>query len=163
MGEALLQRRLDERGVAAHVTSAGFLEAGVPATDAAVATMAAQGLDISEHRSRTVTETLVDEADLVITMARQHLIDLALMVPDALPRMYQLVDLVQRAEKYGPRQPGEPLAQWLAALGEGRSRADILAARLSDDVADPIGQSAGVYERTRRQLDDLLSRLAALL
>lgn len=163
MGEALLQRRLAERAVAAHVTSAGFLEAGAPATDPAIATMAAQGMDISEHRSRKITEALVDEADLVITMARQHLIDLALMVPGALPRMFQLVDLVQRAEQHGPRQPGETLAQWLAALGAGRSRADILAARMSDDVADPIGQSAVVYERTRKQLDDLFSRLAALL
>jgi protein-tyrosine phosphatase len=163
MAEALLQARLAERGTDVRVGSAGLLSGGSPPTEPAIEAMAKVGLDISGHVSRQVSPWLIDETDLVITMTRQHLIDLALMVPEALPRMFQLVDLVQRGEQHGPRQPGESLAEWLAAVGTGRGRADILAARMSDDVADPIGQSAGVYERTRRQLDDLFSRLATLL
>lgn len=163
MGEALFQRRLDERELAVHVGSAGFLPGGAPATETAIEVMAADGLDIAGHCSRQVSPYLVDEADLVVTMTRQHLIELTLMVPDALPRMFQLVDLVRRAEKFGPRRLDESLVAWLASVAEDRTRQSILAASLSDDVSDPIGQSAAVYERTRKQLDDLFTRLAAQL
>ena len=163
MGEALLQRWLDERGMAAEVTSAGFLPSGVPATSPAVLTMAARGLDIEGHRSREVSSQLLDQSDLVITMTRQHLIDLVLMEPSSLSRTFQLTDLVRRAEKVGPRRPETAFADWLELVGDGRTRQGILAASLSDDIADPIGQSAAAYERTAVQLDDLLGRLAALL
>jgi len=163
MAEALLRRRLEERGVAAQVASAGFLSGGAPATDLAVDAMAAEGLDISGHLSRVVTSDLVNQADLVVTMTRQHLIELTVMVPDAWPRMFQAVDLVRRAEKVGPRPAGEPFDRWLAEVGEGRTRSGILGATLSDDVADPVGQSAAVYGRTKSLLDDLSTRLAALV
>jgi protein-tyrosine phosphatase len=163
MGEALLRRRLEERGVAAQVTSAGFLTGGAPATVPAVDVMAGEGLDISAHRSRQLTTYLVDEAELVVTMTRQHLIELTLMEPDGWPRMFQIVDLVRRAEEAGPRSPGVPFAQWLAVVGEGRNRSGLLAASLGDDIDDPVGQSAAVYQRTKKQLDDLLTRLAALV
>jgi protein-tyrosine phosphatase len=163
MGEALLQRRLDERGVDAAVTSAGLLPGGSPATELAIETMAGGGLDISAHLSRQVTPYLIDEADLVVAMARQHLIEVTLMAPDAWPRMFQAVDLVRRAEGVGPRPEDQSFADWLAAIGEGRTRSGILGASLSDDVADPVGQSAAVYNRTKELLDDLMTRLAAVV
>ncbi len=163
MGEALLQRRLDERGAAALVGSAGFLSGGAPPTEPAIEAMAAEGLDISEHRSRQLTPDLVEEADLVVTMTRQHLVELTLMVPDAWPRMFQARDLVRRAELAGRRPPEQPFADWLAAVGEGRTRAGILSASLSDDVADPVGLPDSAYDATKQLLDDLLTRLAALV
>jgi hypothetical protein len=51
----------------------------------------------------------------------------------------------------------------LENVGDGRTRSGILAASLSDDIADPIGQSDAVYERTRDELDELLTCLAELL
>jgi protein-tyrosine phosphatase len=161
MAEALLRRRLVGRSVG--VDSAGLLPGGAAATDLAVATLAADGLDIAGHRSRQVSPYLLDEADLIIGMTRQHVIELTVMAPDAWPRIFQLVDLVRRAEAVGRRRPDQPLAEWLAAVGEGRTRSGLLAASLNDDIADPVGQSAAVYERTKKQLDDLVSRLAVLL
>ncbi len=114
MGEALLRRRLDERGIDAVVTSAGLLRGGAPATEAAVEAMAAEGLDISGHRSRQVTPELIAEADLVVAMARQHLIEMTLMAPDAWPRMFQAVDLVRRGEEAGRRPEEQSFADWLA-------------------------------------------------
>jgi protein-tyrosine-phosphatase len=163
MGEALLRRRLDERGIDAVVTSAGLLRGGAAATEAAVEAMAAEGLDISGHRSRQVTPELIAEADLVVAMARQHLIEMTLRAPDAWPRMFQAVDLVRRGEEAGRRPEEQSFADWLAALGEGRTPSDVLAASLRDDVADPVGQSAAVYRRTKVLLDDLMTRLAALV
>ncbi len=163
MAEVLFRRRLEERGVAAQVSSAGLMSGGAPATEPAVAAMAAEGLDLSGHLSRQATTYLLDKSDLVVTMTRHHLIELTLMAPDGWPRIFQLVDLVRRAEQVGPRPPWQPFAEWLALVAEGRTRAGILSASLSDDVADPIGQSAAVYDRTKKQLDNLLSRLAVLV
>ena len=163
MAEALFQRRLDQRGVLAVVSSAGLLEGGAPATRPAVEVMADVGLDISQHRSRQVEKDLVQSADLVVTMARQHLIELTLMVPDAWPRMFQIRDLLRRAEQVGPRPPGQPLPEWLAVVGEGRTRSGLLATNLSDDVDDPIGQPVAAYQRTRQELDELFGGLARLL
>ncbi|MDQ1428912.1 MAG: protein-tyrosine phosphatase [Acidimicrobiaceae bacterium] len=163
MGEALLKRRLGERGIDSRVKSAGLMPGGSPATDPAIEVMAAVGLDISRHRSRQITEAVVGLADLVVTMTRQHLIELTLMAPDAWPRMFQIRDLVRRAQPVGPRPPEQSFEEWLEKVGDGRTRSGILAASLSDDIADPIGQSDAVYERTRDELDELLTRLAELL
>jgi protein-tyrosine-phosphatase len=163
MGQALLQRRLDERAIAAKVHSAGFLSGGSPATVPAVDAMAAEGLDISDHLSRQLTRYLIEEADLVVTMTRQHLVELTLMAPDHWPRAFQVRDLVRRAEQVGPRAPDESFADWLAALGAGRTRSGLLSASLSDDVDDPVGQPAAAYDRTKKLLDDLFTRLSDLV
>jgi protein-tyrosine phosphatase len=163
MGEALLQARLEERGTDAVVASAGFLEGGVPPTEEVIDTMAAMGLDVSAHLSHQVTPELLDAADLIVAMTRQHVIDATLMAPDAWTRIFQLTDLVRRAEAVGPWPPQQPWSEWLDAVGEGRTRTGILSASLSDDIADPIGQSAAVHTASRLLLDDLFTRLADLL
>jgi len=163
MGEVLLRRRLEDRAIEARVRSAGLMAGGSPATEAAVEVMAEVGLDLAGHRSRQITRSVVEMADLVVTMTRQHLIELTLMAPDAWPRIFQIRDLVGRAEAVGRRPADMTIGDWLLKVGEGRTRAGILAASLSDDITDPIGQSMSVYERTRDDLDDLLTRLADLL
>ena len=75
MAEAFLRRRLAERGVDAHIHSAGLRIEGEPASAHGVSVLADRGLDISTHRSRVVERTLIERADLVIAMAREHLIE----------------------------------------------------------------------------------------
>jgi protein-tyrosine-phosphatase len=160
MAEALLRRRLDERGVAVRLGSAGFLQAGWPATDAALAVMADIGLDLTGHRSRVVTADMLEHADLVVAMTRQHAIDLALLAPDAARRVFQFRDLVRRAERRSRRLVEEPLRQWVLTLDAGTRPATLLALDLHDDIADPVGLPRAAYERTRQTLDHLCTRLA---
>jgi protein-tyrosine-phosphatase len=74
LAEALLARALKERGIkAVTVTSAGTgAWDGVPASEGAYLVGLEQGLDLSEHRARLLTRELVEEADLILTMARHH-------------------------------------------------------------------------------------------
>src|SRR5713101_1781338 len=116
MAAAVLQRRLDERGIEARVHSAGLLEGGRPATADAQAVVATAGLDISGHRSRQVTAGMVARADVVIAMARLHARLLAVEVLSARDRIFTLKELVTRAERAGGRPPGQPMAAWLACL-----------------------------------------------
>jgi protein-tyrosine-phosphatase len=72
MAEALLRSALHGRGVDATVSSAGLFRGGVPASPGSVRAMARRGLDLGEHRSRTLTGDLLEGADLVLGMARLH-------------------------------------------------------------------------------------------
>ncbi len=163
MAEAFLDRQLEQRGVKARVSSAGFLESGLPAMEYAVATMADDGFDISGHRSRQLTPALVEAADLVVAMSRQHVIELAVMVPDAWPRLHRAWDLVRMAETTGPRAEYLDFGIWLDQVGAARTRSSLMSASLADDVADPVGQPRPAYDRTKVILNDLMTRLAALI
>jgi protein-tyrosine phosphatase len=145
------------------VSSAGVLDAGRPASAHSVDILAGRGLDLSTHRSTTVTRELIRAADLVVTMAREHVRHAVVLVPEAWPRTFTLKSLVIRGEKVGPRQPGEEIERWLARVHDGRTRAELLGSSLEHDVADPIGQPRGAYNRMVGELDDLVERLVTLL
>ena len=74
LGEALLRRALTERGLpTVEVTSAGTgAWDGAPASEGAYLVALERGLDLSGHRARLLTRELVEQADLVLTMARHH-------------------------------------------------------------------------------------------
>jgi protein-tyrosine-phosphatase len=46
---------------------------GSPASDAAILVGVERGLDLSEHRSRRLTEEILAESDLVLVMSPEHL------------------------------------------------------------------------------------------
>jgi protein-tyrosine phosphatase len=163
MAEVLLRRRLAERNVTASVDSAGFLGAGHPAVDEAIEAAAAMGLNLVGRYSQTVTPELIAAADLIIAMERQHVVELAALAQSAWPRVFQLRDLVRRAETAGRRARDEPFAAWLAELGAARTTATVLTAPLSDDIDDPMGGPRSGYDRTWQLLDELLTRLAGLI
>ena len=74
LAEALLVRALQGRGVeGVAVTSAGTgAWDGAPASEGAYLVGLERGLDLSGHRARLLTRDLVDQADLILTMARHH-------------------------------------------------------------------------------------------
>jgi len=74
LAEALLRRTLEQRSVdGVSVTSAGTgAWDGAPASEGAYLVGLERGLDLSGHRARLLTRELVEEADLILTMARHH-------------------------------------------------------------------------------------------
>lgn len=74
LAAALLQRALAERGIEGiGVWSAGTgAWDGAPVSEGAYLVGLERGLDLSGHRARLLTRELVEEADLVLTMARHH-------------------------------------------------------------------------------------------
>jgi protein-tyrosine-phosphatase len=163
MAEALLRRQLAEQGVTAAVSSAGFLPGGWPAMEPAVSVMADLGLDLSGHRSRTVSQEMVEASDLVVGMTRQHVVELALLAPTARERLFQFRDLVRRAETQGRRPTDQALGRWVRTIGGPGGGSRLLGSALEDDIPDPVGQPRAAYERTGRVLNDLSRRLAELI
>jgi protein-tyrosine phosphatase len=56
------------------VASAGFGADGRPAIHEVVELLATRGIDVSQHRSRTISRELVLGADLVLTAERTHVL-----------------------------------------------------------------------------------------
>jgi len=145
------------------VVSAGLLESGHPVSPEVVQAMVPFGVELAGHRSTQLTATAVDGADLILGMERRHGREAVVLVPTAWTRTFTLKELVRRGEKVGPRRSGQPLAGWLAAVGDGRERTDLVGRSPEDDVADPLGGDRSAYRATATELADLVRRLARLL
>jgi len=162
VAEALLRRRLSGLGVAARVKSAGLLESGNPASAEGIDVLAGRGLDMTAHRSATVSAAILREADLVLGMAREHVREAVVVAPELWPRTFTLKELVRRGAAIGPRKEGESLEAWLSRAHMGRTTASLMGVAPDDDVADPIGQPRAAYERMVDELDGLVDRLVTL-
>ena len=142
--------------------SAGLLDDGRPAHTSSIDVLAGRGLDITAHRSRRLTADVVRAADLVLGMAREHVREAVVMVPDGLPQGRS----PSRSWCAGARRsgPGWPTRAWPTGWPgptPGARRPTCWATPTTDDVADPIGLPRSAYERMVAELDDLLDRLVA--
>lgn len=73
LAASLLERALKEHGLEVTVTSAGTgAWDGAPASEGAYLIGLEHGLDLSAHRARLLSRELVEQADLILTMARHH-------------------------------------------------------------------------------------------
>ena len=163
MAQAMLAQELAARGQPDRVTSAGVAGgrgACVPGEVAAV--LAGYGLDVSGHRSTVMTAGGLARADLILTMAREHLRHAVVLEPLIWPRAFTLLELARRGGQAGSRGPGESLAGWLARVHAGRSRMALLGDDQADDVADPIGGRRSDYERAAAQISRAVGAVAGL-
>jgi protein-tyrosine phosphatase len=136
-----------------------LLQGGSPASEHSVELLRGRGLDLSGHRSQTITPELLRAATLIIGMAREHVREAVVQAPDVFPRTFTLKELVRRAEAAGPREADEPLEQWLMRVHGGRTSRDLMGISTEDDVKDPIGRPSGAYVTMVAELDDLIGRL----
>lgn len=161
MAEAMLRQRLEARGVSARIHSAGLLLDLEPAHPYAIDTLSPSGLDLTAHRSCIISSDILEPADLIIGMEQRHIREVLVVEPDAFSRAYTLPELVQRAEAVGPRTTPD-FAAWLAEVGAGRKRLDLLRKDRALEVPDPIGGSKRQFRRTAEVLSALLDRLVEL-
>jgi protein-tyrosine phosphatase len=159
---AFLRRRLEGESPGVEVDSAGLLDEGRPASREAVVTARDYGVDLSAHVSRRMTSQLLAESDLVLGMGVEHVREAVALLPDVLPRAFTLKELVDRAERVGPRASGEQLSDWLARVDTGRDVAELLRIAGDLDVADPTGGPPAGYRALAEELDSVLRRLVQL-
>ena len=73
LAEAIMRRAAQDRGLDLAVESAGTgAWEGAPASEGAYLIALERGLDLSSHRARLLTRDMVENADLILTMARHH-------------------------------------------------------------------------------------------
>ncbi len=164
MAAALFARETAGSAESVETSSAGILLGGGAAPGEVVEVMGTYGIDLSYHRSRTMTAEAVADADLLVGMGRRHVREAVLLDPGSWPRAFTLKSLVQRGrEAWGPAAPGSDLASWLDAVHDGRTRTELAHRSTVDEVADPYGGPLSGYRATARELSELTSELADLL
>ena len=158
-----MRHRLAKAGIDATVHSAGLLEGGNPASAHGVDVLSERGIDLSRHRSRTMTAGLLLGADLNLAMAREHVREAVVTVPPVFPRTFTLKELVRRGREVGPRRAAQPLDRWLSLVHAGRTAGGLMGRSVEDDVAVPIGMPRSAYERMVADLEILIDDLFRLV
>jgi protein-tyrosine phosphatase len=163
MGAALLQSHLAAAGLSAQVSSAGTLRTGLAVDPDAVKAASEWGVDISGHVPRLVSRAIVDDegADLIVTMARRHLREVAVMSRNVFARTFTARELGRRLTDFG----GTPadLPSLLAAIGGDRRPSQMMTDDLLDDIPDPYGTGLANVRHTATELDQLAQLFARRL
>ena len=180
MAEALFRARLEEGyphlAGEVEVLSAGIAAMeGSPASSHAVRAMDLWGLDLERHRARPFTLYLAREADLVVAMAREHLLALERIFPPALARATTLRsvsafrdailgrlgrDTATTAQDVARRLEG--MMEVLSTVGEEAGFSAEMG-HGSSDIMDPIGGSFSTYLEVAEQIDNSVVDLALCL
>ena len=192
LAEQLLRAGFTARGIDVTVTSAGTgAVAGSPMTPEAAALSMHYGGLPAGHRATELTETLVANADLVLTATRDHRHAVAKLHPRAARYTYTLAQFARIISGLSPTEPGvtrrDPFA--LTPLdtdteGDDHGAFDPLHRRLStlldevaasrgtalppvhpeaDDIEDPYRRSPEVYDRVGALVDSSVQTIAAFL
>jgi protein-tyrosine phosphatase len=148
-----LRQQLGGAGSEVTVHSAGTVEVGVGTPRALLVEGRALGIDLADHLPRMIDPDMIQAADLVVSLTRQHLRETVIAVPSSFPRTFTLREIVRRGVHTGPRGAAEDLGAWLTRLHDGRRRTDLMGASPDDDIVDPLGGTPDDY---RQMLTDVL-------
>lgn len=146
-------------GIAVRVSSLGTLEdVGEPALADAVELGAEAGLDLGEHRSRTLRGQDLSAADLVVGFERNHVA--SAVVDASAPRektfgAYELVELLARIESREGLSPTERARDAIARAGLARSESK----RAFRELPDPVGRGRTVAAETAQVVGDQVARI----
>lgn len=173
MAEALFQERLlrDYPQLApfvlAHSAGTAAVE-GNPASSLAVQAMDLWGLDLEGHRAAELTRGLLRAADLVVALAREHLLAIERLYPKALAKSVTLkyVATVEKElldklgeepvldEEEARRRMGRALEMLREYSPQDGFLADVESS--ASDIIDPIGGSLSVYLGVAEDIDKAL-------
>jgi protein-tyrosine phosphatase len=163
MAAALGTRLVHERGIRVEIASAGLLPGGVPAAKGAARALRRLGLDLSGHRSRTVDPGVLEWSDLVLTMERRHVVELAGRDASILRHLFTLREFTALLGVLGPRNPAVPPIEWIERAHGLRPTDQRLPVDAEDDIVDPMGRSARAFRQTAEELDGQIRLLLTLL
>lgn len=161
MAERLLRaglaERFGEQARSVEVASAGTgALVGEPMTAATQALVTRHGAHAEGHRARMLEPALVEGADLVLAMTRQHRGAVALLHPRAARRSFTVREAARLAPLVDPGAlPDGTLEERFRALVPELAARRGLAPPdhpADDDVADPYRRPADVYEAMAAQL-----------
>lgn len=151
---ALLVRRLVEINREDVVVASAGLEAspGEPAVPAAVRVAADVGIDLSGHLARAPSRGEIASAALVLTMTEAQRGTVERLVPGMVSRSFTVAELPRLLNDDGH------LCATVTELARRAHRARPLTPppTTSEDVVDPIGRPLRHYQRTLKQLDQLV-------
>ena len=92
MAGAIMDKIAVENDLDVFIESAGiFAEDGQMASDEAIKAVAKYGIDLTSHRTQPVTEDLIQQCDIILTMTQAHK---QILEPIAKGKVYTLLEYV---------------------------------------------------------------------
>lgn len=127
--------------------------------------------DIVDHRARQLTKELIEQADLVFAMSKEHRAAVAEMLPRSVRRTFTIREFARLASHVQAQEVEEllrlPVRERLRATVETVAQLRGTVNRpedgSEDDVVDPYLQSDAVYEESTRQLMPAVNSVSSLL
>jgi protein-tyrosine phosphatase len=102
----LLRQQLgDQAGAEVTVHSAGTVGADVGPPSALVKEGRAFGIDLGGHVPHMVDLGMIQAADLVVGMTREHVRETVVAVPTSFPRTFTLREIAEGSSRRGPAAP----------------------------------------------------------
>lgn len=155
MAEGFLRWEAARRGLDIETRSTGtHAWHGRAATIDGRRVMTEFGVPIDDHRTLELDNALVEWADLIIGMSREHARDTVRAFPQAERKTYTLKGLLEMLPSLPSYTDTEA---WLEAAWAERERAAALA---DQDVEDPIGERVSAYRRVATEVQKLIERFA---
>jgi protein-tyrosine phosphatase len=158
---ALLEQQLQRHGVVADVRSAGTVNTSHTVQSETVEAGLRLGVDLTEHRRRTVTPDIVasEGRDLVLCAAAEHLRELVVLDRRVMARVFTLKELVSLSRAVGP---AETFDEWVTAAANVREMDDLVRGGSHVDIADPFGRPLTAHVAMAEEALALTRDLAAL-
>jgi len=167
MAEAWTRHSAAERDLPLVAGSAGTLDLGpVGSPTHALAVMRRAGIDLSGHRARALVRVDMASADLVIGFERAHVAAAVVDGGVSYERVFTFIELVrlleESTEPFGEPGRADPEsrvegARRVVDRAHGSRGEPHLGA--GENLADPYGAPAKVYESTSERIADLSGRL----
>ena len=155
MAEGFLRYEADRRSLAIDTRSTGtHAWTGRAATIEGRKVMNEHGVSIDDHRTIELDQALVDWADVLIGMSREHVRETVRTFPGAAHKTFTMKGVL---EILGDLPPYTETVAWLDAANSMRERAE----SISDaDIDDPIGEREAAYRRVAAEIRELTEHLA---
>lgn len=176
MAEAIMKARTNH-----HVKSAGISTVdGIPTSEGTVKALKSMELDFEGQSSQRINDQLVEWADLILTMTRQHKQVVATQYSHAFEKLFTLKEYVsddadgkwqdlKKAylnleekrmlvhEEHGHQQTEQQLR---AFLREEQDEIERIERELPNyDIADPLGMDQQAYQETLDEINDAIETL----
>lgn len=154
MAEGFLRSEAERHGLSLSVRSTGtHAWPGRAATIDARKIMTELGAPIDGHKTLELDDALIEWADLVIALAREHERDTVRAHPQAERKTFTLKGLLRVLDELPPY--ADP-ASWVEAAHEAR----VVAGPPDDnDVDDPFGERQAAYRRVATEIQGLVTAL----
>ncbi|ABR46567.1 protein tyrosine phosphatase [Alkaliphilus metalliredigens QYMF] len=138
MGEALMKELLSKQPHTlgeVTVLSAGVSAAsGEPASGQAVEVMNEKGISLGQHRATPISKSLIDEADLVLTMTANHKKVVLEIHPKAKDKVYTLKEYTGTVDSLDISDPfGQPVVIYRRSAEEIEGQLKQLLEKLEDE------------------------------
>lgn len=94
MAEAFFNLLAQQRGLPARAFSAGLSVSNHKASDSAIQAAAEYGAELSSHRPQSLTQCMVNDADLILTMTEDYKRNVEMNYPSAQGKTWTLLQFI---------------------------------------------------------------------